>query len=190
MPQGPLVPHMLLEQLAQAEAEERSRHSLERRLPISGIKRFKPMVDYEWTWPTKIERQVIERALTLDFLPEARNLVLLGRKRAGQNHDCPEYLPRGCVGRLFRAVSSCSRAAGRTPEADSGRSSPQTSCLRQRGPVVHRRGRLPDASRMAVEFPSKNLQLLAGVLLHVIANTSGSNECHPGWIILGHRVQE
>jgi len=33
-------PHMLLEQLAQAQAEERSRHSLERRLRISGIKRF------------------------------------------------------------------------------------------------------------------------------------------------------
>ena len=72
-------PHFLLEQLAQAEAEERSRRSLERRLRLSGIKRFKPMADYEWTWPTKIDREVMERALTLDFLSEARNLVLIGR---------------------------------------------------------------------------------------------------------------
>jgi DNA replication protein DnaC len=77
-------PHMLLEQLAKAEAEDRSRRSLERRLHVSGIKSFKPMADYEWTWPTKIEREVIERALTLDFLSEARNLVLIGRNGLGK----------------------------------------------------------------------------------------------------------
>jgi DNA replication protein DnaC len=77
-------PHMLLEQMAQAEAEERARRSLEQRLRVSRIKSFKPMADYEWTWPTKIERDVIERALTLDFLPEARNLVLVGRNGLGK----------------------------------------------------------------------------------------------------------
>ncbi len=77
-------PHQILEQLAQAEIGERSRRSLERRLRFSGIKRFKPMADFEWNWPTKIERDVIERALTLDFLPEARNLVLIGRNGLGK----------------------------------------------------------------------------------------------------------
>jgi len=28
------------------------------------------MADFDWSWPTKIEREVIERALTLDFLPK------------------------------------------------------------------------------------------------------------------------
>ncbi len=77
-------PHQVLEQLAQAEITERSRRSLERRLRLSGIKRFKPMADFEWSWPTKIERDVIERALTLDFLPEGRNLVLVGRNGLGK----------------------------------------------------------------------------------------------------------
>jgi len=81
---GRWSPHVLLEQLAQAEAEEHSRRSLERRLRVSGIKSFKPMADYDWTWPSKIERDVIERALTLDFLPEARNLVLIGRNGLGK----------------------------------------------------------------------------------------------------------
>jgi DNA replication protein DnaC len=71
--------HMLLEQLAQAEAAERSRRSLERRLRLSGIKSFKPMADFDWTWPTRIERETVERALLLDFLHEGRNLVLVGR---------------------------------------------------------------------------------------------------------------
>jgi len=75
---------MLLEQMAQAEAEERSRPSLETRLRVSGIKRFKPMADYDWTWPTQIERDVIDRTLTLDFFPEARNLVLVGRNGLGK----------------------------------------------------------------------------------------------------------
>jgi DNA replication protein DnaC len=77
-------PHQILEQLAQVEITERSRRSLERRLRLSGIKRFKPMADFEWSWPTKIERDVVERALTLDFLPEGRNLVLVGRNGLGK----------------------------------------------------------------------------------------------------------
>jgi DNA replication protein DnaC len=81
---GRWSPHLLLEHMAQAEAEERAHRSLETRLRVSGIKRFKPMADYEWTWPTKIERDVIERALTLDFLPEARNIVLVGRNGLGK----------------------------------------------------------------------------------------------------------
>lgn len=68
----------------QLEAADRARRSLERRLRVSAIKTFKPMADYEWDWPTKIEREVIERALTLDFLSEARNFVLIGRNGPGK----------------------------------------------------------------------------------------------------------
>ena len=75
---------MLLEELYRAEAQERSRRSLERRLRLSAIGKFKPMADFEWNWPTKIERDIIERALSLDFLQEARNLVLVGRNGLGK----------------------------------------------------------------------------------------------------------
>src|SRR5437763_5069617 len=76
-------PRMLLEQIAQEETQEHSRRSLERRLRVSGIKKFKPMADFEWDWPTKIEREVIERALTLD----------LDRKstRLNSSHRCISY---------------------------------------------------------------------------------------------------
>jgi hypothetical protein len=43
--------HQILEELAKAESTERSRRSLECRLRISGIKRFKPMADFDWSWP-------------------------------------------------------------------------------------------------------------------------------------------
>jgi DNA replication protein DnaC len=74
----------MLEELTRAETAERARRSLERRVRLSGVKRFKPMADFDWSWPTKIERALIERALTLDFLAEARNLVLMGSNGLGK----------------------------------------------------------------------------------------------------------
>src|SRR3989304_5710433 len=43
----------LLEEMARAEITERSRRSLERRMRLSGVKSFKPMADFDWTWPTR-----------------------------------------------------------------------------------------------------------------------------------------
>jgi DNA replication protein DnaC len=94
-------PHQILEQMAQAEIAERSRRSLERRLRLSGIKKFKPMADFDWSWPTKIERDMIERALTLDFLAEARNLIVVGRNGLGKTmiaqNICHARHPRGAT---------------------------------------------------------------------------------------------
>jgi DNA replication protein DnaC len=42
------------------------------------------MADFDWTWPAKIERDIVERALALDFLHEARNLVLAGTNGLGK----------------------------------------------------------------------------------------------------------
>jgi DNA replication protein DnaC len=76
--------HQILEQVVKTESAERSRRSLERRLRMSGIKKFKPIADFDWAWPDKIERDVVERALTLDFLGEARNLILVGPNGLGK----------------------------------------------------------------------------------------------------------
>jgi DNA replication protein DnaC len=79
-----LSAHQILEQVVKTESAERSRRSLERRLRMSGIKKFKPIADFDWAWPDKIERDVVERALTLDFLGEARNLILVGPNGLGK----------------------------------------------------------------------------------------------------------
>jgi len=82
---GRWPPHMLLEQLSEMETVDRSRRSLERRLSLSGIQRFKPMADFDWNWPKKIDRDVVERAFTLDFLKEARNLIMIGQNGLGKS---------------------------------------------------------------------------------------------------------
>jgi DNA replication protein DnaC len=56
-------PRQILEHLAQTESAERAHRSLKRRLRLSEIKKFKPIADFDWSWPKKIERDVIERIL-------------------------------------------------------------------------------------------------------------------------------
>ena len=77
-------PHTLLEQIAANEMSDKSRRSLERRLRTARLGRFKLLADFDWSWPQKIDRPLIERALTLDFIPEARNLILLGANGLGK----------------------------------------------------------------------------------------------------------
>jgi DNA replication protein DnaC len=74
----------LLDMIVRTELEERSRRSLERRLQRAKLGRFKPMADFDWNWPKKIERDVIERAFTLDFIREGRNLILVGTNGLGK----------------------------------------------------------------------------------------------------------
>jgi DNA replication protein DnaC len=79
-----LSPRALLEQIAHAETTDRAQRSLQRLLRQARVGRFKPMADFDWNWPTRIDRELIERALTLDFINEGRNLILLGANGLGK----------------------------------------------------------------------------------------------------------
>jgi DNA replication protein DnaC len=74
----------LLEEIARSETQDLARRSLERRLAQAKLGRFKPMANFEWHWPKKIDRALIERALTLDFLNQGRNLILCGTNGLGK----------------------------------------------------------------------------------------------------------
>ena len=65
-------------QMLSWEAAERGRRSLERRLRAAHIGRFKPLADFDWAWPRSIERGAVEELMTLDFLNDASNVVLVG----------------------------------------------------------------------------------------------------------------
>src|SRR6516165_7959724 len=72
---GRWSPRQLLEEIARSEIQDAARRSLERRLAQARLRRFKPMADFEWSWPKRIDRPLIERAFTLDFITQARNLL-------------------------------------------------------------------------------------------------------------------
>ena len=66
------------------EAAERSRRSLERRLREAHIGRFKTLADFDWAWPRQCDRGAMEELMTLDFLKDANNIVLVGPNGVGK----------------------------------------------------------------------------------------------------------
>jgi DNA replication protein DnaC len=73
-----------LPRLLQYEETERQRRSLEKRLKQARIGTFKPMVDFDWKWPNKIDRQAIEELFSFEFVTEAANVVLVGPNGIGK----------------------------------------------------------------------------------------------------------
>ena len=62
-----------LETLLGIEEQERGRRSLERRLRNARLGRFKPMADFDWAWPKKIDRELVEEIFRA---AKERNTVL------------------------------------------------------------------------------------------------------------------
>jgi len=81
---GRWTAHTMLEELARSEMLERGRRGLERRLAHSRLGRFRPIADFDWNWPKKIDREAIDRALTLEFVREGRNLIMVGTNGLGK----------------------------------------------------------------------------------------------------------
>jgi DNA replication protein DnaC len=66
------------------EQRERQRRSLERRLRFARLGAFKPLCDFDWQWPKKIDRSAVDELCTLDFVAEAANIVLIGPNSTGK----------------------------------------------------------------------------------------------------------
>jgi len=67
------------------EEKERARRSLERRLGTAHIGRFKPLTDFDWHWPKRCDRAALEELLTLEFMSDATNVVLVGPNGIGKS---------------------------------------------------------------------------------------------------------
>ena len=71
-------------QVLDIEDAERIRRSLKRRLDDARLGTFKPVADFDWTWPTKCDRPLIEELFSLGFVEEAANVVLIGSNGLGK----------------------------------------------------------------------------------------------------------
>ncbi len=83
-------PTEILEHVADVEEKDRARRGLERRMSRSRLEKFKLMADFDWNWPSAIDRPLVESLLGLDFVEGARNVVLvapggLGKTMIAQN---------------------------------------------------------------------------------------------------------
>jgi DNA replication protein DnaC len=77
-------PRVLLEELARQEIAERERRSLERRLSEAKLGRFKPIDEFDWNWPQKLDRAVLDRALSGELVRERENLILVAAQGLGK----------------------------------------------------------------------------------------------------------
>jgi len=74
-----------LERLFSWEQIERQQRSLERRLNNAKLGRFKPLHEFDWQWPTKIDQQAIHTLMQLDFLTTTSNIILIGSNGVGKS---------------------------------------------------------------------------------------------------------
>jgi len=63
------------------ESAERAHRSLERRLREAHLGRFKPLADFDWSWPKEC---AIEELMSLQFLADASSVVLFGTNGVGK----------------------------------------------------------------------------------------------------------
>jgi DNA replication protein DnaC len=66
---------------------------LERRLSAAHIGRFKPLCDFDWTWPKQCDRGAVDALITLDFLKEAANVVFVGPNGVGKSMFAQNIAP-------------------------------------------------------------------------------------------------
>lgn len=66
------------------EEEERRRRSLERRIRNARLGRFKLLPDFDWAWPKRVDREVVDELFGFAFLDDATNVVLIGPNGVGK----------------------------------------------------------------------------------------------------------
>jgi len=74
-----------VESLIQWEESQRHERSLARRLQGARLGQFKPIADFDWSWPKVCDRHAIESLLSLEFLNPATNIIFCGPNGVGKS---------------------------------------------------------------------------------------------------------
>ena len=98
--------------LVQWEEEEQIRRSLERRIKGARLGRFKALDQFDWNWPTRCDRGAIEAILTLEFIQEAANVILIGPNGVGKTMLGKEHRASSADRRPYRALHRRRTAPG------------------------------------------------------------------------------
>lgn len=70
--------------LLDIEERDRAKRSLQRRLQKAHIGAFKPMADFDWSWPKRLDRELVDELFTLEFIRKGENAMLVGPNGTGK----------------------------------------------------------------------------------------------------------
>jgi DNA replication protein DnaC len=105
-----------LREVLDIEERERQKRGLERRLRNARIGAFKPMADFDWKWPRKIDREAVDELFTLGFMKTGHNGVLVGPNGIGKTmilkNVAHQALIRGHTVRFVTASDMLADLAG------------------------------------------------------------------------------
>jgi DNA replication protein DnaC len=79
-----LSPVQTCEKLVALERTERDARNLTARSRAATLGTFKPLDQFDWSHPKKIDRALYEHLLTMDFIPQAHNVLLRGASGIGK----------------------------------------------------------------------------------------------------------
>ena len=79
-----LSPTQVAEGLVALERRAREATNLARRTRTAYLGRFKPIDNFDWAHPRKIDRALVDRLLALDFIAGAENVLFRGQSGVGK----------------------------------------------------------------------------------------------------------
>lgn len=80
-------PHsQYLEQLCEGEVHLRQDRSIKRRIAMARFPFIKTLDQFQWSWPTNINRPQVQHLFSLHFIKEHANVIFLGCVGLGKTH--------------------------------------------------------------------------------------------------------
>ena len=74
------------EKLLQGETDLRWDNGINRRIRLARFPVIKTMDQFQWTWPKKINRPLVQQLCRLNFIEQKANVILLGGVGLGKTH--------------------------------------------------------------------------------------------------------
>jgi len=177
-----------LKRLADIEESERKRRSLERRIHNAQIGTFKPMADFDWGWPERVDRELVEELFSFQFVRDAANAILVGPNGTGKTMIAQNIAHQALLAGHTVRFTSASAMLNELASQDSSRSL-QRRLKRYVNPsllVIDEVGYLSYGNRHAdLLFEVVTHRYLQGSVVICACQSPTSQE----WRILGRRCE-
>jgi len=88
--------HDLLQRLIAGELDARHARAIERRIRAAKLRDTRTLESFDFSWPTKINRDQVRHLFTLSFMREKANVVFIGGVGLGKTHLAAALAREAC----------------------------------------------------------------------------------------------